>query len=90
MYDVDCANDYIDAEGTPAFQPYGLPHLTRLVLRRRDLQLRSHMAASMRVGLTASRLRQVIQVLADHGDADAAKRARAALDTHLAGAAGRS
>ncbi|AOE84782.1 carboxymuconolactone decarboxylase family protein [Pseudomonas sp. TCU-HL1] len=53
-------------------------------------QLRSHMAASMRVGLTASQLRQVIQVLADNGDADATKRAREALDTHLAGAAGRS
>ncbi|MDH4607610.1 carboxymuconolactone decarboxylase family protein [Pseudomonas sp. BN102] len=53
-------------------------------------QLRSHMAASMRVGLTASQLRQVIQVLANNGNADAAKRAREALDTHLAGAAGRS
>ena len=40
VYDVACANDYIDAEGTPAFQPYGLPHLTRLVLLQRDLQAR--------------------------------------------------
>ncbi|MCY1349932.1 4-carboxymuconolactone decarboxylase [compost metagenome] len=53
-------------------------------------QLRSHIAASMRVGLTASQLRQVIQVLADNGDADAAKRAREALEAHLAGAARRS
>lgn len=52
-------------------------------------QLRSHMAASIRVGLTAPQLRQLIQVLADHGDADAAKRAQEALDKHLAGTAGR-
>ncbi|USR42237.1 carboxymuconolactone decarboxylase family protein [Ectopseudomonas hydrolytica] len=51
-----------------------------------EAQLRSHMAASMRVGLTESQLRQLIQVLADHGDTDAAKRAREALDTQLAGA----
>ncbi|MDX7871222.1 AAA family ATPase [Aeromonas caviae] len=38
VYDVACANDYIDAEGTPAFQPYGLTHLTRLVLLQRNLQ----------------------------------------------------
>jgi quercetin dioxygenase-like cupin family protein len=43
-------------------------------------QLRSHMAASMRVGLSAAQLRQLIQMLADHGDADAAQRAREALD----------
>lgn len=52
-------------------------------------QLRSHMAASMRVGLSASQLRQLVQALADHGDADAAKRAGEALDKHLAGPAGR-
>ncbi|AFO50380.1 AAA family ATPase [Pseudomonas putida] len=40
VYDSACANDYIDAEGTPAFQPYGLTHLTRLVLLQRDLQTR--------------------------------------------------
>ncbi|CAI1559751.1 Uncharacterized protein conserved in bacteria [Serratia proteamaculans] len=40
VYDVACANDYIDAEGTPTFQPYGLTHLTRLVLLQRDLQAR--------------------------------------------------
>ena len=49
-----------------------------------ESQLRSHMRASMNVGLTASQLRQVTQVLAERGDADAAKRAREALDKHLA------
>ncbi|MGH8383404.1 (R)-mandelonitrile lyase [Pseudomonas sp.] len=44
-------------------------------------QLRSHMAASLRVGLTASQLRQLIQLLADQGNATAAKRAGEALDT---------
>ena len=46
-------------------------------------QLRSHMAASLRVGLTASQLRQLIRLLADGGDTEAAERARAALDPHL-------
>jgi quercetin dioxygenase-like cupin family protein len=46
-------------------------------------QLRSHMAASMRVGLTASQLTGLTRVLADAGDADAARRAREALDNHL-------
>lgn len=40
VYDVACAADYIDAEGIPAFQPYGLTQLTRLVLLQRDLQAR--------------------------------------------------
>ena len=52
-------------------------------------QLRSHMAASMRVGLSAAQLRQLAQVLADQGNADAAKRAGEALDEHLAKTAGR-
>jgi quercetin dioxygenase-like cupin family protein len=43
-------------------------------------QLRSHMAASLRVGLTAAQLRQLVQLLADQGDAAAAKRASEALD----------
>ena len=51
-------------------------------------QLRSHMAASMRVGLTAAQLRQLTHVLAERGDADAAKRAREALNKHLAESAG--
>ncbi|MGJ7514362.1 (R)-mandelonitrile lyase [Pseudomonas baetica] len=45
-----------------------------------ESQLRSHMAASLRVGLTASQLRQLIQLLADQGNADAARRAGEALD----------
>lgn len=49
-----------------------------------ESQLRSHMRASMNVGLTGSQLRQVTQILAERGDADAAKRAREALDKHLA------
>ena len=46
-----------------------------------ESQLRSHMAASLRVGLTVSQLRQLIQLLAEQGDAAAAKRAGDALDT---------
>ena len=49
-----------------------------------EAQLRSHMAASMRVGLTAPQLRQLIQVLAEHGDPQASKRAREALAQALA------
>jgi 4-carboxymuconolactone decarboxylase len=44
-------------------------------------QLRAHMRASMHVGLTASQLRGVAHVLAERGDADAAARARTALDS---------
>ncbi|MGL6245863.1 (R)-mandelonitrile lyase [Pseudomonas sp.] len=54
-----------------------------------EAQLRSHMAASLRVGLSVGQLRQLIQGLADHGDAEAARRAGEALDKHLAAAAGR-
>ncbi|AWY44077.1 cupin domain-containing protein [Pseudomonas putida] len=46
-----------------------------------ESQLRSHMAASLRVGLTTAQLRQLIQLLAEQGDAAAAKRAGEALDT---------
>jgi len=42
-------------------------------------QLRSHMASSMRIGLTTEQLRQVTEVLAERGDADAAQHAREAL-----------
>lgn len=45
-----------------------------------ESQLRSHMAASMRVGLTAAQLRQLIELLAESGDAETAKRARDALE----------
>ena len=47
-------------------------------------QLRSHMAASMRVGLTAEQLRQLIKILAERGDTIAAQRADAALKQALA------
>ncbi|UUY06913.1 carboxymuconolactone decarboxylase family protein [Pseudomonas sp. J452] len=49
-----------------------------------EAQLRSHMAASIRVGLTESQLRQLIQVLAQHGDEQAAERASQALAQALA------
>lgn len=49
-----------------------------------EAQLRSHMAASMRVGLTAAQLRQLTQVLEVRGDAQAAIRANEALTQALA------
>lgn len=45
-----------------------------------ESQLRSHMAASLRVGLSAAQLRQLVELLAGQGHADAAKRAGEALD----------
>lgn len=42
-------------------------------------QLRSHMAASLRVGLGAAQLRQVTELLKKHGDTQTAERAHAAL-----------
>lgn len=47
-------------------------------------QLRSHMGASMRVGLTEAQLRQVAEVLAARGDSQAARRASEALTQALA------
>ena len=52
-------------------------------------QLRSHMAASMRTGLTAAQMRQLTEVLAEHGDTQAAKRASVALTQALAAASAR-
>ena len=49
-----------------------------------ESQLQSHMRISMNVGLTASQLRQLTQVLADRVNADNARRAREALDRQLA------
>jgi quercetin dioxygenase-like cupin family protein len=49
-----------------------------------EAQLRSHMAASMRVGLTVGQLRQVTEVLAERGEAEAAQRATEALTQALA------
>ena len=53
-----------------------------------EAQLRSHMRASLRVGLSAAQLRQLVQVLADRGDAGAAQRAGEALTQALAAASG--
>jgi alkylhydroperoxidase/carboxymuconolactone decarboxylase family protein YurZ len=54
-----------------------------------DAQLRSHMRASLRVGLTAKQLAQLADVLADSGDEQAARRARAALNDAIAATTGR-
>lgn len=51
-------------------------------------QLRSHMAASLRVGLTATQLRGLTNVLAGAGEAEAARRASEALDIHMQAPAG--
>lgn len=48
-----------------------------------EAQLRSHMRASMNVGLTAAQLRQVIAVLHAGGEGAGAARAQAALDYQL-------
>jgi alkylhydroperoxidase/carboxymuconolactone decarboxylase family protein YurZ len=49
-----------------------------------ESQLRSHVAASVRVGLTVAQLHQLAQALAEHGQADAAGRTRQALNAYLA------
>ncbi|MTD25881.1 carboxymuconolactone decarboxylase family protein [Erwinia sorbitola] len=49
-----------------------------------ESQLLSHTRASMRVGLTAAQLRQLAQVLREHGESDAAMRAEKALQQALA------
>lgn len=49
-----------------------------------EAQLRSHMRASMRVGLSAAQLRQMTQILSSHGSPDAAARANDALTQVLA------
>jgi alkylhydroperoxidase/carboxymuconolactone decarboxylase family protein YurZ len=51
-------------------------------------QLRAHMRISMNVGITASQLRQLTQVLAERVDAEAARRAREALERQLANKTG--
>jgi 4-carboxymuconolactone decarboxylase len=51
-----------------------------------EAQLRSHMRASLRVGLTAAQLRQLTQALEDEGVSDAARRANEALTQALAAA----
>lgn len=49
-----------------------------------ESQLRSHVAASLRVGVTVEQLRQLAQLLEEQGDTQAARRAGEALDQHLA------
>ncbi|MGW1442768.1 carboxymuconolactone decarboxylase family protein [Serratia rhizosphaerae] len=49
-----------------------------------ESQLLSHTRASMRVGLKAAQLRQLAQVLREHGESDAATRAEKALQQALA------
>jgi len=53
-----------------------------------EAQLRSHMRASLRVGLTTAQLTQLTRVLAERGDAGAAKRASEALAESLTNAPG--
>jgi len=53
-----------------------------------ESQLRSHMRASIRVGLSGAQLRQLIEVLAAGGDEQAAKRADTALTQALAASGG--
>ncbi|VVM49110.1 carboxymuconolactone decarboxylase family protein [Pseudomonas fluorescens] len=48
-----------------------------------EAQLRSHMLASLRVGLSAGQLREVIEQLKKHGDAQTAERANTALTQAL-------
>ena len=52
-----------------------------------EAQLRSHMGASLRVGLSAAQLRQVVRILAEHADPQAGERASEALTQALAAAA---
>lgn len=52
-----------------------------------ESQLQSHIAVSMNVGLTAAQLREVADVLAEAGQADATRRIRAALERRLTGPA---
>ncbi|UZE14107.1 carboxymuconolactone decarboxylase family protein [Pseudomonas sp. B21-053] len=53
-----------------------------------ESQLRSHMQASMRVGLSADQLQQVTELLVKHADEPTAKRASAALMQALAASGG--
>lgn len=48
-----------------------------------ESQLQAHMRISLSLGLTAGQLRQLTHVLADHVDAECARRAREALERQL-------
>lgn len=49
-----------------------------------EAQLQSHMGMSMNTGLTVAQLRQLVEVLAERVDTEAARRAGEALERHLA------
>ncbi len=51
-----------------------------------EAQLRSHMGASLRVGLSAAQLRQVVRILTEYADQQTAERASEALTRALAAA----
>jgi len=53
-----------------------------------ESQLQSHMRISMNVGFTPQQMRQLTEVLADRVDAEHGRRAREALDRHLASISG--
>jgi len=53
-----------------------------------ESQLQSHMRISMNVGLTTGQLRQLTQVLTERVNAEHARRAREALERHLATTSG--
>lgn len=52
-----------------------------------ESQLQSHIAVSINVGLTAAQLREVAELLADAGQADATRRIQVALERRLTGPA---
>ncbi len=54
-----------------------------------ESQLQSHMQISMNVGLTADQLRELADVLTAHVDAEAARRAKQALERQLSSTSGR-
>ena len=49
-----------------------------------ESQLQAHVRISMNVGLTGTQLAQLADVLAERGQPEAASRARAALERHVA------
>ncbi|WP_254220308.1 carboxymuconolactone decarboxylase family protein [Burkholderia multivorans] len=59
------------------------------VLPGAEPQLQAHMRISMNTGITTSQLRQLGEVLAVRVDADAARRAREALERQITAASGR-
>lgn len=63
VYDSACGTDYLAKEGASDYQPFGLPHLNRLVTAQRDLQAI--------VDQERGRVSQMPHAFADlHGDHD--------------------